>query len=251
MGFASVTKDAFLGGKLQILQPEVGYRAGADPVLLAASVPASSGESVLELGCGVGTALLCLGARVSGLDLTGVELQADYADLARKNAEANGHVAEIVCADLRAMPLSVRDRQFHHVIANPPYYVEKRRKKSGDAGKETAFTEDAPLGLWIETAAKRLRPKGVLSVVQDVERLPELLAETREHLGSIEVLPVTGRVGRGAHRVLMRARKGGRAEFKLHAPLHLHEGRDHVKDADSYLPEIRAILRDGAALNFP
>lgn len=251
MGFAEVTKDAFLGGRLQIWQPKVGYRAGADPVLLAATVPAQIGDSVLELGCGVGTALLCLGARVKGLDLMGVELQADYASLARQNTAENNLEIDVICADLKDLPLSVRDRQFHHVIANPPYYVEKRRKKSNDSGKETAFTEDVPLSDWIEIAAKRLRPKGVLSVVQDVERLPELLAVTLPHLGSIEVLPVAAREGRAAHRVLMRARKSGRAEFKLHAPLLLHEGAVHTKDSDSYLPKIKAILRDGAPLNFP
>ena len=46
--------DQFLGGRLMVAQPKTGYRAGVDPVLLAASVPAVRGESVLELGCGVG-----------------------------------------------------------------------------------------------------------------------------------------------------------------------------------------------------
>jgi len=44
-----LTRDEFLGGRLGILQPKKGYRAGVDPVLLAASVPARAGQSVLEL----------------------------------------------------------------------------------------------------------------------------------------------------------------------------------------------------------
>mgnify|MGYP001821000592 CR=1 FL=1 len=55
-----LSRDAFLGGKLHLLQPKTGYRAGVDPVLLAASVPAAAGERVLDLGCGVGAAALCL-----------------------------------------------------------------------------------------------------------------------------------------------------------------------------------------------
>ena len=51
---SSLTEDAFLGGRLRLLQPAQGYRAGVDPVLLAASVPAMLGQRVLELGCGVG-----------------------------------------------------------------------------------------------------------------------------------------------------------------------------------------------------
>ncbi|KAB2877432.1 MAG: methyltransferase, partial [Albidovulum sp.] len=43
-----ITADAFLGGRLTIAQPRAGYRAAADPVLLAAAVPARAGQAVLE-----------------------------------------------------------------------------------------------------------------------------------------------------------------------------------------------------------
>ena len=86
------TEDGFLGGQLRLMQPAAGYRAGVDPVFLAASIPAKPGQRVLELGCGVGTALLCLGHRVKGLALTGVELQPLYANCARRNA-ANNNIA--------------------------------------------------------------------------------------------------------------------------------------------------------------
>ena len=58
------TNDGFLGGQLTIRQPRNGYRAATDPVFLAASVPAQHGQSVLELGCGVGVASLCLAVAV-------------------------------------------------------------------------------------------------------------------------------------------------------------------------------------------
>ena len=82
--------DAFLGGRLTLRQPARGYRAGADAVMLAAACPAQPGQRVLELGCGAGVALFCLGARVRGLSLTGLERQPALADLARHNAAATG-----------------------------------------------------------------------------------------------------------------------------------------------------------------
>ena len=69
----SLTDDAFLGGKLQILQPEKGYRAGIDAVFLAASIPVVDGETVFEAGIGAGTAALCLLARKPLLHITGIE----------------------------------------------------------------------------------------------------------------------------------------------------------------------------------
>ena len=79
-----VTVDGFLGGQLRLAQPKTGYRAGIDPVLLAAACPAQSGQEVLELGCGVGVASLCLGRRVPGLALNGVEILGEYAQIARE-----------------------------------------------------------------------------------------------------------------------------------------------------------------------
>ena len=81
----ALTCDAFLGGRMHLYQPKNGYRAGVDPVLLAASINATAGQSVLELGCGAGAAGLCLAARVRGLTVSGVERQADSAELARRN----------------------------------------------------------------------------------------------------------------------------------------------------------------------
>ena len=103
-----LTCNAFLGGRLHLWQPKNGYRAGIDPVLLAAAVPAESGQSVLELGCGAGAAVLCLAARVPGLIMTGVELQPAYAKLAERNASENGAEMDVVCADL-ATPLGLTE----------------------------------------------------------------------------------------------------------------------------------------------
>ena len=71
----ALSDDKFLCGRLRLLQPVKGYRAATDPVLLAAACPAEPGQSVLDLGCGAGAATLCLGLRVPGLALSGLELQ--------------------------------------------------------------------------------------------------------------------------------------------------------------------------------
>ena len=66
-----LSKDDFLGGAIKIWQPKNGYRAGMDPILLAATVNVSEGQKVLDLGCGVGTASFAIGFRVKKTKLYG------------------------------------------------------------------------------------------------------------------------------------------------------------------------------------
>lgn len=243
-----LSQNAFLGGKLHLWQPVKGYRAGVDPVLLAASVPATSGQSVLELGCGAGAAILCLAARVQELELTGVELQPAYADLARRNAADNAIALEVVTADLTALPPELKQRQFDYVIANPPYYRADAHSPAHDSGRSIALGEQTPLANWIDVATKRLAPRGYLHMIQKADRLQDMLMACQGQLGSVEALPLAARSGREAELVILRARKGGRAVFRLHPPLILHQGDRHERDGESYTPEISAVLRDGAAM---
>jgi tRNA1(Val) A37 N6-methylase TrmN6 len=243
-----LSRNDFLGGRLRLWQPVSGYRAGVDPVLLAASVPAISGQSVLELGCGAGAAILCLATRVPGLDLCGVELQTAYADLARRNAADNNMVLEVVSADLTQLPSDLKQRQFDHVIANPPYYRAGAHSAAMDRGRSVALGEQTPLADWIDVAARRLAPRGYLHMIQKADRLHDMLLACQGRLGSVEVLPLAARTGREAELVILRARKGGRAAFRLHAPIILHEGQRHERDGDSYTPELSDVLRKGVPL---
>lgn len=245
-----LSQDQFLGGALTVLQPKSGYRAGVDPVLLAASVPAKSGEAVLELGCGVGVASLCLAARVSELSMVGVELQPDYAELARRNADRNHTDLTIKTADLRELPADLRSKSFNHVIANPPYYQRSKGTAANDPCRDIALAGETPLSDWVDIAARRLKPKGWLSVIQDIRRLPELLGAVEGRLGSIEILPLSARETRAPHLFILRARKGGRAPFLQHFPRVMHQGVQHDGDRPDYTPEIEQILRHGAALEF-
>jgi tRNA1(Val) A37 N6-methylase TrmN6 len=243
-----LTTDAFLGGKLAIRQPKAGYRAGVDPVLLAAAVPARAAEAVLELGCGAGVASLCLGRRVEGVALAGIEVQPDYAALARENASANGIALEVVEGDLARMPSELRARSFDHVIANPPYFRRNAGTPARDAGRETAFGEATPLVQWIDAGMRRLRPGGRFTLIQRADRLPDLLSAFDGRRVALTLLPVAPRPGRAATLVILATVKGGRAPFRLLPPLVLHDGPPHEQDGKDYAPAIRAVLRDGTAL---
>lgn len=246
-----LTHTDFLDGRVRAWQPAQGYRAGVDPVLLAAAVPAEAGQTALELGCGAGVASLCLLARVPGLRVAGLEIQPFYAGLARCNAMEAGVPFEVIEGDLAAMPETLRDRQFDHVLANPPYFRRTESVSAADAGRDIALGGETPLEDWVTAAAKRVKPKGYVTFIQRVERLPELLCAMQARLGSLQLLPLIPRVGRESQLFLIRGRKGGRSGFRLHAGILMHEGEAHTSDREDYTSDISAVLREGAPLPFP
>src|SRR5579863_9334849 len=85
-----VSDGTLLGGRVKLRQPVEGYRVAIDPVFLAAAVPAASGDRILDIGCGVGAASLCLAARVPECRVIGIERERELVRLAVDNALTNG-----------------------------------------------------------------------------------------------------------------------------------------------------------------
>ncbi|WP_265500193.1 tRNA1(Val) (adenine(37)-N6)-methyltransferase [Paracoccus beibuensis] len=238
--------DGFLDGRLRIAQPARGYRSGADAVMLAAACPARPGQSVLELGCGAGVASLCLGWRVPGLTLTGLERQADYAALAADNATANGIALEVLLGDLAGPPPALRDSAFDHVMMNPPYFLAGTA--ASDRGRAEARQEETPLAAWIDAGLRRLRPGGWLTLIQRADRMDAVIRALGSRAGALSILPVAARHDHPAGRVMIVARKGSRSPMRLLAPFVMHAERAHLRDGEDLTPGAADVLRNGAPI---
>jgi tRNA1(Val) A37 N6-methylase TrmN6 len=88
-----------------------------------------------------------------------------------------------------------------------------------------------------------------MTMILGADGLPEVLAALAPKMGSATILPLAAREGRPALRVILRARKGGRAPFRLLAPLVLHAGPAHAGDREDYTPRAEAVLRGGEDLS--
>ena len=67
------------------------------------------------------------------------------------------------------------------------------------------------LAAWVDAAARLLHSAGTLTLIWRADGLAEVLAALDGGFGDVAVLPVHGRAGAPAIRVLVRARKGSRA----------------------------------------
>lgn len=241
---AAAPEDALLGGRVRLRQPEQGYRAAIDPVLLAAAVDPTESASVLEVGCGTGAALLCLAIRRPDLRLTGLEKLPQAAALARENVVLNGAAdrATVLEGDLLAPPAELAAQAFDHVMMNPPYLTAARATPPPDPWKAAANVEgDARLADWIAFAGARLRPKGVLTLIHRADRLNEILAALAGGFGGGVTFPLWPRLGQDAKRIIVQATKGVKTPARLAAGLTLHD------QAGGYTATAAAVL-NGAAL---
>jgi len=240
-----VSEDRLLDGRVLLRQPEDGYRAAIDPVLLAAAVTAEAGETVLDLGSGVGAASLCLASRVEGCRIFGLEMQPPLVALARQNIEINGFTGRVdtMIGTLQAPPPRLAPGSFHHVMTNPPFNAPEGTP-SPSAIKDAANREtEVDLSAWMRFAVNMLRPKGVLTVVFRADRLDALMAALHGKAGEMVVTPLWPKRGRPAKRILLRARKGIATPLTLSPGLVLHE------EDGRYTALADDILRRGQALS--
>ncbi len=210
-------------------------------MLLAASVPAQAGELVLEAGTGAGAALLCLAARVPGIGGAGVERDPALAKLARENLAANGFSGiAILEEDIEELECG---KEFAHAFANPPWHDAAGTPPAHPA-RVSAKRGGERLGAWTEALARRIAPRGTLTLILPTARLVDALAAAAVGgCGSLALFPLWPRLGHPAKLVLVRAIRGGRAPFALLPGLVLHQPNGR------FTAEAEAVLRGGAALD--
>lgn len=247
-----VTHDAALGGRLRLAQPKRGHRFGHDAILLAAAIPAKSGDRVVEFGAGVGAAGLAVAARVPGIDLTLVEIEPELTALASQNIAANGFSASAraVTLDVEAPSAAFEAaglpaESIDHVLMNPPFNdaamqasPNPLRRKAHASGRDT-------LSQWIASAACLLRPGGMLTLIWRAHDLTAIEHALHGTFGDMAVLPIHSIEGQAAIRVICRAVKGATGARMDLQGFVLNDSNRTPTDA------AEAVLRDGRALPFP
>jgi tRNA1(Val) A37 N6-methylase TrmN6 len=241
---AAISEGTLLDGRVKLRQPVQGYRVAIDPVFLAAAVPAARGERILDIGCGVGAAALCLAARVVDCRVTGIERDRELVRLAVDNAALNGMSGrfDAMIGDLLRAPPRL-EPGFDHVMANPPHLAAGSATPPADPGRAAAHVEgSADLSAWIRFALIMVRNKGTITLVHRADRLEALLSELNGRAGEIVIFPLWPGGERPAKRVLLRARKGIAAPTRLARGLVLHGVDGH------YTAEADGVLREGRGI---
>lgn len=238
---ASISEDAFLGGRLRLRQPRQGHRAGSDAVLLAAAAPAEVAGLALDVGAGVGSAGLALAALRPALAFGLIENDPALAVLAGENIAANGFSvrgqifeADVLDADARGAA-GLSDGRAALVITNPPFLEAAKIRVSPQRGKEAAHVLAPGVSLkdWITACLALLADGGQFLMIHRPEALPEILAALTGRGGDIALKPIAPQADRAAVRLLVSARKARRGPLTLCAPFVLHAGNRFTEAAEA------------------
>ena len=241
----NTTQDLFLGGRLTLAQPSRGYRAGSDAVLLAATITAEPGQRVLDVGCGVGTAGLCLARRVAGIQLTGIDADAELLTLARQNAAENGLADGVLFLPIDVIAGVPPDLVggFDHVMANPPYFAPRQAQISPDPRRARARSNPARnLAAWVRFALACLKADGRLVFIHRRERADEIADLLAAGDCRPRIVPLIARPGRPPKRVLITAAKANSGPTTWSEPLIVHDA------TGAYSVLFENVLRHGHAL---
>lgn len=239
----SVPEEIYvLGKQLRLLQPPEGFRTSIDAVLLAAACPAKEGESILDLGCGIGTAGLCVLTRIPGVNLTGIDIQGNHIDLAIQNAAAN-HLSDQCTFNISDIRDYTSDR-FNHVICNPPYLESGAHLRSPSQEKATAKgLEDAALQDWLNCGHRNLKSGGSLTIIHRADHTDKIIHALGRRFGALQIIPLWPKAGQTAKRVIIRAIKDRKSPATLHAGLTLHQNNgEYTKEAENVLRNAEALF---------
>jgi len=206
-----------------IIQDPARFCFGIDAVLLSGFCNVAKGDRVLDLGTGTGVIPILLAAKTNAIHLTGIEIQEESADMAKRSVEYNKLTerVSIIHGDLKEVETLINKHSFDVVTTNPPY-MKVGSGASGELSAKAIARHELALSLdeCIRAAAYALKFGGKLYMVHRPTRLADIICTLRAHkLEPKQIRFVQPYANKEPNLVLVEARSGGGAELRIMPPL--------------------------------
>lgn len=211
----------------KIIQHKDRFCFGMDAVLLANFASAEEGQNVIDLGTGTGVIPILMEAKKHGKHYTGLEIQTESADMARRSVRYNGleDKIDIVEGDIKEASLIFKKASFDVVTSNPPYMNDNHGLKNPELPKAIARHEVmCTLEDVVREAASLLKPGGKFYMVHRPHRLIEIITKLKEYkLEPKRIRFVHPFADKEANMVLIESARGGKSMVKIEPPLIVYE----------------------------
>lgn len=219
--------DLQLSGYM-IIQDPARFCFGVDAVLLTDFVRVKPGERVLDLGTGTGVIPILLEAKTRGKHFTGLEIQEESADMARRSVAYN-HLQEkvdIVTGDMKEASEIFKTASFDVITTNPPYMLDHHGLKNAADARTIARHEVlCSLEDILRESAKILpESKGRFYMIHKPFRLAEILCKMCQYkIEPKRIQFVHPYVDKEPAMVLIEGIKGGKSRVTVEPPIIMYE----------------------------
>lgn len=211
----------------KIIQNAEKFCFGIDAVLLSGFASVKKGGKVLDLGTGTGIIPILMEAKTEAAHLTGLELQEESAEMARRSVAYNNleEKISIVNGDIKEASLIFGAASFDVVTTNPPYMTGNHGIVNPNLPKAIARHEiHCTLDDVVRESAKVLKVKGKLFMVHRPFRLVEIInTMTKYKLEPKRIRFVHPYQDKEPNMVLIEAVKGGGSMVKVESPLIVYQ----------------------------
>ncbi len=212
---------------LAIIQNPAKFKFTIDAFLLTAFVAARPDDRLLDLGSGGGVLPLLLAGQDGLRVVTGLEIQPELADMARRSARLNELEERItvLTGDLRQPPPELAPNSFDYIIANPPYFpLDRGVPSENEALARAKFELSCTLEDLLQAAVRLIKGNGRLAMIYPSERLAELLAGlVRVHLTPKRLCLIHSRAAAPSNLALIEARPGAKAGLTVLPPRFVYD----------------------------
>ncbi|MBQ1192643.1 MAG: tRNA1(Val) (adenine(37)-N6)-methyltransferase [Lachnospiraceae bacterium] len=207
----------------KIIQNGEKFCFGMDAVLLSGFANVKKGEKVLDLGTGTGIIPILLEAKTEGEHFTGLEIQTESADMARRSVALNNlqEKIDIIDGDIKEASRIFGRASFDVVTSNPPYMNDNHGIKNPTLPKAIARHEIlCTLEDVVREASFLLKEKGRFYMVHRPHRLIEIINIMSKYRLEIKRMKLVHPfVEHPANMVLLEAVKGAGGFLKVEKPL--------------------------------
>ena len=218
----------------QIIQDKNRFCFGMDAVLLSGFATVKPGETVLDLGTGTGIIPILLEAKTDGAHFTGLEIQPDSADMARRSVALNGleQKVDIVTEDIKDASKLFGASSFDVITTNPPYMIGQHGLQNPDEAKAIARHEVlCTLEDIMRESSKLLKPKGRFYMVHRPFRLSEIFCcMTKYGIEPKRMKLVHPFIDKEPNMVLIEGLHGGNPRMTVEKPLIVYKEQGKYTD---------------------